>query len=59
MATTTNAAAVTHTEGAALPSTAEGLLADRRVVWHQFTRVVLWSSVVVALSLVVLVWAVL
>ena len=45
--------------GTGVPSTAEGLLADRQVVWGNFTKVVLWSSVVVAASLVILVWAVL
>ena len=43
----------------AVPNTAEGLLADRQVVWGNFTKVVLWSSIVVAACLVVLVWAVL
>ena len=42
-----------------VPNTAEGLLADRQVVWGNFTKLVLWSSVAIAACLVVLVWAVL
>ncbi len=48
------------THGAeAVPSTAEGLLADRQAVWGNFTKLVFWSSVVIAGCLVVLVAAVL
>lgn len=42
-----------------VPNTAEGLLADRQVVWGNFTRIVFWSTVVIAASLIVIVWAVL
>ncbi len=45
--------------GAGIPNTAEGLLADRQVVWGNFTKVVLWSTIVVAATLVLLIWAVL
>ena len=54
-----HAAAAVGPVAPGVPSAVEGLLADRQAVWGTFTKVVLWSTIVIAASLVVIVWAVL
>ena len=42
-----------------VPSTAEGLLADRQVLWGDFTKLILWSIIGIVVLLVLLDWTLL
>ena len=48
-----------ETANPAVPSTEEGLLADRQVLWGGFTKLILWSIIGVVVILVLLDWALL
>ncbi len=42
-----------------VPNAADGLLADRQVLWGSFTKLILWSIIGVVVLLVLLDWSLL